>query len=122
MHENELIVHPLVTLMERRYGWFCVKIHGSQYQSGLPDLYCMHKSYEPKWVECKVVRQGDFSFTDDQLRVFPKMIANNAKIWIVYGADFRKDLDALGRMYNKLFQAPNAPYLLDPASRRSLIR
>jgi hypothetical protein len=82
MHENELVVEPFVTRMKYKYGWYCIKLHGSQYQAGLPDTYAMHKRYEAKWIEFKVVRNGDFSFTDDQLRVFPQMIANNVKIWI----------------------------------------
>lgn len=122
--ENELIVKPLTDFMTYKYGWKIKKIHGSQFQSGLPDLYCMHHNYEPKWVECKVIRNGDFSFTPDQLVEFPAMIAHNVKIWLVAGDDFRgaKNLPKLQRAYDSLFKPHNLAFYLDPASRRTLLR
>ena len=60
--ETQLIVEPFRNLLSGKYGWYVEKTHGSQFQQGFPDLYIMHKKYEPRWVECKVIRNGDVSF------------------------------------------------------------
>ena len=108
----------------RYKGWHVEKTHGSQYQEGFPDLYCMHPKYDPKWVETKVLRGGDFSFTVAQLAKFPVWIAHGVKIWIIYGTDFRGPAGklALERAYQTLFNPPNAAYMLNPMMRRELLR
>ena len=42
----------LVRYMRAR-GWWCKKIHGGKFQSGLPDLYCCHPQYGQRWIEMK---------------------------------------------------------------------
>ena len=34
-------------------GWVTEKMHGNQYQSGIPDLYCFHRKHGHRWVEIK---------------------------------------------------------------------
>lgn len=70
----------LVELMERR-KWFVHITHGSVYSSGLPDLYCAHVNYGQRWIEVK--HADAYHFTDDQMRVFSKMVEKNVGIWIV---------------------------------------
>jgi len=40
-------------LYMRTKGWWCKKLHGGKYQSGLPDLVAMHPIYGIKWIETK---------------------------------------------------------------------
>lgn len=122
--ENLKIVQPLTLYMERQKGWYVKKFHGSQFQSGVPDLLAMHPKYTPKWIECKVIRHGDFSFTIDQEREFPIWIANGVDIWVVAGHDFRypHGKDELERAYNSLFTQSNCALYLNPRTRRTLLR
>jgi len=75
------------------HGWYTIKTHGSEYQSGLPDLYCCHSRYGTRWVEAKFIES--YKFTPAQLDVFPKLCANGAGVWVlVNGTDYE---------YKKLF-------------------
>ncbi len=37
----------------RAKGWYIKKLHGGRYQSGLPDLLCLHSLHGHRWVETK---------------------------------------------------------------------
>lgn len=115
--ETIKIVKPLVTYMERAKGWHVENIHGSQFQEGLPDLYAMHPKYSPKWIECKVIRKGNISFTPAQKRKFPIFVANNVPTWVIAGYDLRDSLE-LHRAYQSLFKEPNLGYFLNPITRK----
>ena len=123
--ESVLIVHPFTLMLENQFGWHVEKTHGSQFQEGFPDLRIMHPTLGQKWVECKVVRNGTFSFTDAQLTKFPVWMAHGEKIWIVYGTDFRFSSPggeaACRAAYNSLFMPPNCHLFWDPRSRRRMI-
>lgn len=119
--ETLKVVVPLVTYMEHSQGWVCKKLHGSQFQEGMPDLFCYHYQYEPRFIECKVIRNGDLHFTDAQMQNFPVMLARNVKIWLIAAHDLRK-MDELKRAYNVLFGPPNLGPYLDPKTRRMLLR
>jgi len=79
-----------------------VRIHGSLFQSGLPDLYATHSRYGPRWIEVK--QPIDFSFTGAQLDRFPKLSANGTKIWILTAATESE--------YKKLFLPANWAFYL----------
>lgn len=34
-------------------GWHIEKLHGNKYQSGLPDLLCIHPRHGLRWIETK---------------------------------------------------------------------
>lgn len=34
-------------------GWHIEKLHGGKYQSGFPDLLCLHPRYGIRWIETK---------------------------------------------------------------------
>jgi len=34
-------------------GWLVKKLHGGQFQSGFPDLYCVHPKHGHRWIEMK---------------------------------------------------------------------
>ena len=66
-------------------GWYVVVLHGSMYQSGMPDLYCTHSRYGVRLVEVKRPdRKGDV-FTPAQIDVFPKLCANGSNVWVLTG-------------------------------------
>jgi hypothetical protein len=80
-----------------KLGWFTIKTHGSQYQSGLPDLYCCHPKYGTRWVEVKNAEK--YSFTPAQTEVFPKLIAHGVGVWVLVAATEAE--------YKKLFGPSN---------------
>jgi len=65
-------------------GWFVIKTHGNQFQSGLPDLYATHSKYGIRWIE---VKTPTGRFTAAQRDVFPKLSANGTRIWVLEGAE-----------------------------------
>jgi hypothetical protein len=65
--------------------WYTVKIHGSVYQSGLPDLYATHAKYGSRWIEVK--NPKGFHFTAAQLEVFPKLVAFGTNVWVLISDD-----------------------------------
>lgn len=68
-------------------GWFVVKMHGSQYQAGFPDLYCTHSHFGIRLVEVKDPKRGHDPFTPAQLELFPKLSANGSKIFVLTAAN-----------------------------------
>lgn len=44
-------------LYMRSKGWWCRKLHGGKYQSGLPDLVAMHSIHGIKWIETKAPKE-----------------------------------------------------------------
>jgi hypothetical protein len=78
-------------------GWFIIKLHGSMYQSGLPDLYCTHKTYGMRFVEVK--NPLAFSFTVAQKDIFPKLIANGTGVWVLV-SDSEEELQKLFKPHN----------------------
>lgn len=90
----------IVTLI-RKYlkdlDWYTIKTHGSEFQSGLPDLYCCHVRYGARWVEVK--NPNKYSFTPAQLDTFPKLAAHGVGVWVLTAAtDYE---------YKKLFGPAN---------------
>lgn len=121
--ETTHVLEPLVTFLTYKYKWRCEKTHGSQFMEGFPDLYCMHFDYEPKWIECKVIRNGDLHFTVAQEKKFPVWIAHGVKIWLVAAVDLRGNVQELERIYHDvLFRPPNLVNYLNPETRRILLR
>jgi hypothetical protein len=90
-------------LVER--AWFVKDTHGNMYQSGFPDLYCCHKMYGPRWIECKLPNMVGSHFTAAQLITFPKMTLHGSGVWVLTAAtDYE---------YKKLFEQPNWHQYLD---------
>ena len=71
-------------------GWHTIKLHGSTFQSGLPDLYCMHKLYGQRWIEVKTPT-GVLSMK--QCEQFLKWWQHGVHVYILTGVSD----------YNKLF-------------------
>lgn len=80
----------------RVLGWFVQRMHGSMYQSGVPDIWCSHAKYGPRWIEVK--RKSGHRFTAAQQEKFPQMAAAGATIHVAFSVD---EIPTL------LFKAPN---------------
>ncbi len=93
----EAKVQDALIKMLREKGWFCKVLHGSMYQSGMPDLFAAKKRYGSRFIEVKNPKK--FSFTPAQHEDFPRMVAEGVGIWILVAATEDE--------YLKLFQKPN---------------
>ena len=81
----------------KAWDWLCIATHGNEYQMGFPDLYCAHRLYGQRWIECK--NPTSYRFTDAQREVFPLMQSKGVGIWILTSAE---DVEVM-----KIFDAPN---------------
>ncbi len=93
--ESEIVTAIRKFLLER--GWYTIKTHGSEFQSGLPDLYCCHPRYGTRWVEVK--NPLKYSFTSAQMDTFPKLEAHGVGVWILTAGTETE--------YQKLFRPAN---------------
>lgn len=80
-------------------GWHIIKMHGSAYQRGIPDLYCMHKQYGTRWVELKSPTRSGQLFTPAQYSVFRKFVQCKIGIWMLTSVS---DIQKLFRPSNLL--------------------
>lgn len=93
----EKIIRDAIKKKLMSYGWHVYVTHGNEYQSGFPDLYCIHKRYGSRWVEVK--NPKSYQFTKAQMETFPEFTSCNIGVWILTSDD-EQELD-------KLFQPPN---------------
>lgn len=80
-------------------GWVVRIVHGSVFQSGLPDLYCTHAKFGPRWIEVKLPNMEGSRWTAAQKTTFPLLENNGTPIWILVAATDSE--------YRKLFQPSN---------------
>ena len=113
--EVNLITNPFRIFLEAR-GWHCEKIIGNQYQQGLPDLFICHSQYTSRWIECKVIEtDGSIHITPAQRIKFPILLSRGVPIYVIASDDLRgtKNYSKRERLYQKLFDEPNAHYALN---------
>lgn len=84
----------LRTVMEEN-GWYVKKLHGSIYQSGLPDLLATHKYHGIKLIETKLPKGS--KLTQAQIVVFKKLQDHGTGVYILHDE----------RDYKRLFDKPN---------------
>ncbi|MFA5758552.1 MAG: hypothetical protein WC942_04220 [Clostridia bacterium] len=96
-HGPEYKIQQDVINFLRVRGWFVKVIHGSTFQTGLPDLYIAKRTYGSRWVEIKNPKA--YRFTPAQLEVFPRLSSEGIGIWIITAATEDE--------YLKLFKPPN---------------
>lgn len=80
----------------RLRGWWCVKLHGSRYQKGLPDWYCCHLTHGTRWIETKSDRKHH-CLELSQVKVFKEMSLKGVGVWVLRGPE----------EYKKLFKPAN---------------
>lgn len=90
------IQQDLIQFLEDRQ-WLADPTHGNLYQKGFPDLWCHHKRWGYRWIDCKV--KGRYSFTRDQKLKWPLWESYGVGVWILTAADQEE--------YDKLFKPPN---------------
>jgi len=118
--ETKLIVKPLTNYMLGK-GWRVKKIHGNAFSKGFPDLFTMHPDYTPRWIECKVVRNGTVHFTPTQEKEFPQWIVNGCNFWVIAAEDLRNNEHLLSRAYALLFKEPNAHLIINKYTRKTFL-
>jgi hypothetical protein len=79
------IQNDLIKYLRHR-EWYVKVLHGSTFQSGMPDLFCTHALHGIRLVEVKLPGMKGSKFTPAQLRTFPQLCANGAKVWVLTGA------------------------------------
>ena len=77
--------------------WLIKKTHGNEFSIGWPDLYCAHKRYGQRWIECKVPQRGYLE--GSQIEFFRELAAVGVGVWIITAANEEQ--------YNLLFGQPN---------------
>lgn len=97
----------------RAREWFVMTIHGSVYQSGLPDLYATHALFRARWIEVKLPDMEGSHFTARQMEIFPQLCGHGAGVWVLTAATESE--------YRKLLGEPNW-YTYLPVMRRGLKR
>jgi len=65
--------------MEAR-GWMIKKLHGGKYQSGLPDLLCLHILHGLRWIETKAPKE---KLRYSQEIFFAKMNKYGQKVYVL---------------------------------------
>jgi hypothetical protein len=73
--------------MEER-GWVTKNMHGSKFQAGFPDVFCVHPSFGIRLVE---VKMSWGRLTPAQRHEFHRLSSGGASIWIV---EFNWPLDS----------------------------
>ena len=90
------IQRDLIEFLKVR-NWYVKVLHGSIYQSGMPDLYIIQRRYGRRFIEVKNAKS--FKFTAAQWIDFPRMVSEGEQIWVLTAATEAE--------YQKLFQKPN---------------
>ena len=72
---SKLLMHKM-----RCDGWWCKKLHGSIYQSGLPDIVAIHPNYGTRWIETK---SATGVLSPEQMLEFSKMHKAGARIALI---------------------------------------
>lgn len=93
---EDIIQEDIIKMLHER-GWFVKILHGSIYQSGMPDLFAAKRQYGQRLIEVK--NPVKFSFTPAQVETFPRLLAEGVGIWILGAATEAE--------YQKLFKPSN---------------
>jgi hypothetical protein len=91
--ETTDVLEPLRRKMQVR-GWLVIKLHGNQFQAGLPDLICFHVKFGYRFIELKT-KTGSLSAS--QIKSFYNLSKHGARIYLLRGPED----------YNLLFGPPN---------------
>lgn len=81
-------------LLERE--WYVKVLHGSVYQSGMPDLFACKRRFGSRFIEVK--NPEKYAFTAAQLETFPRLMAEGVGVWVLTAATQTE--------YDKLFKPP----------------
>lgn len=77
--ENK-IIRPKVIKKLKEWGYHVEKTHGSMFQQGWPDLYCIHPAFGQFWIELKI---PGGRLRTSQREKFTLWSKYKVKIWVV---------------------------------------
>lgn len=88
----------------RLMDFYCKVTHGSEYQTGFPDVFVAHRSYGTRWIEVK--QPGNtVRFEESQVDSFTKLALHGVGVWVLQGdSDYE---------IRKLFNPPNWAFYSD---------
>lgn len=88
------IQRNFIEFLEDRH-WHVERMIGNMMQFGIPDIWAVHKSHGPRWIDLK--NPDSYEFTMRQIQKWPVWEAHGGLIWIITG----------NHDYDKLFEPPN---------------
>ena len=88
-------IQEIVKFELAKNDWEVKETYGNIFQSGLPDLYAMHRDYGARWIEIK--NPKGYTFTPAQVTTFPMFDAHGVGVWIL---DAPNQLDRLFQPHN----------------------
>lgn len=93
----ELRIRTRIRRYLKNKGWYTKIMHGNQFQSGIPDLFCYHKEYGMRWIDAKNPKR--YSYTVAQIKLWPVLESHGCGVFILFEGDAAN--------YKLLFQPPN---------------
>ena len=109
------IQRELVAFLRAR-NWHVERMLANAFQTGIPDLYCYHKKWGPRWIEVK--RPNEYSFTRAQRLKWPEWERAGIPMYILTAAT-QEQYDLLfttpnwREFWRPSFQAPDVDAMLD---------
>lgn len=97
LHGPEWYIRRDIRTMLIARGWHVEIMHGSAFQTGIPDLYCFKREWGERWVDAK--NPEKYNFTKAQKFKWPIWSRVGIGIWILVAATQEE--------YDKLFKPPN---------------
>ena len=80
---SEKVIQSHLVANLRAAGWHVIKIHGSRFMAGMPDLFCV-KDGRQVWVE---VKRPNGQLERSQRNRFPKLVAAGVPIYVATSED-----------------------------------
>lgn len=96
-HGPEWYIRRDIKEMLETRGWHVEIMHGSAFQTGIPDLYCFKREWGERWIDAK--NPEKYNFTKAQKFKWPIWDRVGIGIWILVAATQEE--------YDKLFKPPN---------------
>lgn len=85
----EAAVQGAIRARLEELGWLVIKVHGSRFQAGLPDLFCARGGVQ-LWLEVKRPKGG--RLTQAQRVWFPRLARAGVAIYLVKSLDELEDV------------------------------
>lgn len=80
---TEAMIQKAIITRLQKLKWYVKVMHGSTYQSGMPDLFATHRLYGPRLIEVK--KPVGYSFTPAQISDFAQIISHGTEIYVLCG-------------------------------------
>lgn len=84
--QPETMLYKQVREWLEHRGWFVLKLHGSEFQVGLPDVYAFHVKYGCAWIELKMPKRKKDrhgGLRASQIRMMKRMQVAGVPVWVI---------------------------------------